>query len=80
MTPTTHHITDTYLNAYQAELRADLSGARRTRPALRRTRRGVARTLVRLAAWLFPETPEIIDGRIIILEQPVETGALEKAA
>lgn len=80
MTPTTHHITDTYINAYQAELRLDLTMAHRSDPGLQRTRRLVGRSLVRLGAWLFPETPEIVDGRIIVLQNPVDRRALEKAA
>lgn len=80
MTRTTHHISDTYMNAYRNELAADLTHAYRSGPALRRSRRTVGRLLVRFGANLFPETPEIVDGRIIVLRQPIDAEPLEKVA
>ena len=67
MTPYAHHNHDAYLNAYTSELSTDLRAAFATESALRRARRVIARSMVRFGARLLPDTPELVDGRILVL-------------
>ena len=82
MTPYTHHMNDAYLNAYSQELTHDLRTARATVGGHRSLRRTVARQVVRFGAWLLPDTPELVDGRILVLEVKAASGpdVLNKAA
>jgi hypothetical protein len=68
MTLHAHHSTDLYINAYQSELRAELSDAHSGRTAGSGIRRSIARSLVRIGAWMLPEKPGLIDGRILVLD------------
>lgn len=80
MTPTNHHHSDQYLEAYRAEISHDLRAARfadgRTRPI----RGALARTMVRLGVSLMPDRPSVVDDRIIILPHPASEADLPEAA
>jgi len=80
MTPYTQHHNDSYLAAYTAELRVDLTAAHATEGVLRRIRRSLARSLVRIGARMLPETPDIVDGRIIVMSVPHDDSDVPKAA
>lgn len=79
MTPYAHHQTDDYLTAYRAEIAADMQSARNGPPLGRQLRTSIARTVVRFGAWILPEGPEVVDGRIIVLPSP-KPGELTEAA
>lgn len=78
MTPYNHHISDTYIKAYDAELARDLSEAHRVRPA--NLRRSIARRLVQFGAWMLPDEPDIVNGTIVVLEIEPGHGAVREAA
>ena len=80
MTPYTQHHHDRYLTAYTAELRTDLRSAFASEGVFRRSRRSVAHLLVRIGARMMPDTPDIVDGRIIVLSAPDGHDDLPKAA
>ena len=80
MTPYAHHNNDTYLNAYTSDLSDDLRAAFATESSFRRTRRTIARSMVRLGARMLPETPEIVDDRILVLATPLSEGDVKQAA
>lgn len=80
MTPYHHHIDGSYLEAYTAELSQDLRNARATAGGFRRTRRYVGSLIVRMGARLLPETPDIVDGRIIVFDVPDPDRTLHRAA
>ena len=68
MTPHAHHSTDLYITAYQGELRAELTDAYSGGSTGNGIRRSIARSLVRIGAWMLPEKPGLIDGRILVLD------------
>jgi hypothetical protein len=67
-------MSDNYLDAYRTELGRDLSDAHRGVAFTRMLRKGVARTLVRVGAWMLPDKPELVSDTILVLpKQPAET-------
>lgn len=81
MTPYIHHTNDLYLNAYSREMTDELRTAWTTAGRDRILRRTVARSIVRLGAWMLPDTPELVDGRILVLEvRSTPTTDLKRAA
>jgi hypothetical protein len=69
MTPHAHHNNDLYLSAYTAELTRDLTEAHDAdRTGHSGIRFSIAQSFVRFGAWLLPETPELVDGRILVLD------------
>lgn len=67
MTAYTHHVSDTYLHAYMSELTSELTTAYRQEPVHKTLRTGVARTLVRVGAWMLPNEPEFVSDTIVVL-------------
>lgn len=80
MTPYTHHISDTYLDAYIRELNTDLVTAHREEAFRRTLRKGVARTLVRVGAWMLPDKPELVSDTILVLPKRPDGGTAKRAA
>lgn len=80
MTPYAHHLDDSYLHAHLAEVAADVRASRRRRRPRHTLRGAVARAMVRTGARLLPDTPELVDGRILVLESPVTEPDLPRAA
>ena len=80
MTPTNHHLSDTYLDAYRTEVSIDLRAARSPRDPVRSIRGRIARAMVRLGVSMMPERPSVVDGRIIVLAQPIGDRDLPEAA
>ena len=80
MTPYAHHTSDAYLDAYTSELSDDLRSAFTTESAFRRSRRTIARAMVRLGARMLPETPELVDERILVLATPLAERDVKQAA
>ena len=80
MTPTNHHISRQYLDAYRSELTTDLRVAHAT-PGLGHALRGaVARSLVRMGVSMLPEGPPVVDGRVIVLTTSPPARDLPEAA
>jgi hypothetical protein len=80
MTPYAHHSNNTYLRAYQAELAHDLSEAHSRGVGFHSIRRSIARSLVRIGAWLLPEKTELVDGTIHVLKVDPHVSASQRAA
>jgi hypothetical protein len=80
MTPYSQHQNDAYVRAYHVELTADLRAALAQEGSLRRMRRGFARSLVRIGARMLPDTPDIVDGHILVLRTPAADNDLHRAA
>jgi len=80
MTATNHLQSDRYVTAYRAELASDLRAAHSTVGRTRKIRGALARTMVRAGVSLMPEGPSLVDGRILVLPQPIADADLPKAA
>ncbi|MGI9666792.1 MAG: hypothetical protein ACR2N2_06780 [Acidimicrobiia bacterium] len=81
MSPHNHHTNDMYIAAYTQELSHELRTAWTTGGTKRSLRRGIARSIVRFGAWMLPDTPELVDGHILVLEvRSTETDHLKQAA
>jgi hypothetical protein len=80
LTPTNHHQTDGYLDAYRDEVTRELRSAYTRRPSGHPLRGALARTMVRLGVSLMPEQPSVVDDRIFILPRPDRAADLRRAA
>jgi hypothetical protein len=80
MTPYTHHISDNYLDAYISELNRDLAEANRGETFSRSLSGRVARTLVRVGAWMLQDRPELVSDTILVLPKQQDTSTIRKAA
>lgn len=80
MTPYAHHISNNYLNAYTTELARDLHEAYRGDSFTRSLRKGVARSLVRVGAWMLPDKPELVSDTILVLPKRPGSPNVRKAA
>lgn len=80
MTPYTHHITDQYLDAYLTEITRDLSESMRGDSITRSIRKGLARSLVRVGAWMLPDKPELVSDTILVLPKQPDDSPVRKAA
>lgn len=78
MTPYTAHSND-QLNLYVDGLAADLTVAYRSGTATRQIRRGIARLLVRVGAWMLPDKPDLVAGTILVMPKQ-QDGSIRKAA
>ena len=81
MTPYNHHLDDTYLTTYRTEIADGLRLSRTTGGRGRTLQGSIARAVVRFGAWMLPETPELVDGHILVLDvQPPHADDLQRAA
>ena len=80
MTPYTHHISDNYLDAYMSELNRDLAEANRRDTFSPSISERVARTLVRVGAWMLRDKPEFVSDTILVLPKQQDTSTIRKAA
>lgn len=80
MTPYTHHITDQYLDAYLTEITRDLSESMRGDSITRSIRKSLARSLVRVGAWMLPDKPELVSDTILVLPKQPDDSPVRKAA
>lgn len=80
MTPYSHHISDSYIDAYRCELARDLAEAHKKVPFTRTLRKGVARTLVRVGAWMLPDKPELVSDTILVLPKRPDDSTIRTAA
>lgn len=81
MTPYAHHNNDLYLSAYGAELTKELTEAHSGSDTGRHgIRRSIARSFVQIGAWMLPEKPELVDGRILVFDFEPPDHAHQRAA
>jgi len=80
MSPYMNHISTDYVDAYAAELRLDLHHAWTQTPTTRRVRKSLARSLVRVGAWMLPDKPELVSDTILVLPKPAEKTTIRTAA
>lgn len=80
MTPLTHQTMDMHVKVYHDQLGADIRAARSIHAPLHRTRRAIARSLVRTGAWLLPDKPEMVGNTVLVLPQPQRDTSKQVAA
>jgi len=69
-----------YVGAYQAELRVDLLRAWTQTPTTRKIRKTLARSLVRVGAWMMPDKPELVSDTVLVLPKPADQARIRTAA
>lgn len=69
-----------YVGAYEAELRIDLHHAWTQTPITRKIRKALARSLVRVGAWMMPDKPEFVSDTVLLLPKPATKHRIRKAA
>lgn len=69
-----------YVGAYQAELTVDLRNAWSQTPATRQIRKGLARSLVRVGAWMLPDKPELVSDTVLVLPKQADKPRIRTAA
>lgn len=79
MTPYTAHSND-LLNIYVDDLARDLTVAHSLGSSTTRIRREVARTLVRIGAWMLPDKPEMVSDTILVLPRASDRPRFRNAA
>jgi hypothetical protein len=69
-----------YVGAYQAELSVDLLNAWNQTPTTRKIRKALARSLVRVGAWMMPDKPELVSDTVLVLPKPADKPRMRTAA
>ena len=80
MNPYGTQLTNDHLEAYQTWMLPELQSALTAEPALRTIRKSVARSLVRVGAWMLPDRPELVSDTILVLPKPATARDIQKAA
>jgi hypothetical protein len=80
MNPYGTQLTNDHLEAYRAWMLPELHSAMTAEPALRKIRKSVARSLVRVGAWMLPDRPELVSDTITVLPKPASRRDVQKAA
>ena len=80
MNPYGTQLTNDHLEAYRAWMLPELHSAMTAEPTLRKIRKSVARSLVRVGAWMLPDKPELVSDTILVLPKPAEKTTIRTAA
>jgi hypothetical protein len=80
MNPYGSQLTNDNLEAYQAWMLPELQTAMTAEPTLHKIRTFVARSLVRVGAWMLPDRSELVLDSVIVLPRRASRGSVQKAA
>jgi hypothetical protein len=80
MNPYGTQLTNDHLEAYRTWMLPELHSAMTAEPTLRTIRKSVARSLVRVGAWMLPDRPELVSDTILVLPKPATRRTVQKAA
>jgi hypothetical protein len=80
MNPYGTQLSNDHLEAYQSWMLPELHSALTAEPTLHKIRKSVARSLVRVGAWMLPDRPQLVSDSILVLPKPVRPRNVQKAA
>ena len=80
MNPYGTQLTNDHIEAYQSWMLPELHSALTAEPTLRKIRTSVARSLVRVGAWMLPDRPELVSDSILVLPKPATRRSVQRAA
>jgi hypothetical protein len=80
MNPYGTQLSNDHLEAYQSWMLPELHSALTAEPTLHKIRKSVARSLVRVGAWMLPDRPQLVSDSILVLPKPARPRNVQKAA
>jgi hypothetical protein len=80
MNPYGTQLTNDHIEAYRTWMLPELHSAMTAEPTLRTIWNSVARSLVRVGAWMLPDRPELVSDTILVLPKPATRRTVQKAA
>lgn len=75
-----YQITNDSVSAYQSWMLPELHEAMAAEPTHRTVRQSVARSLVRMGAWMLPDRPQMVTDSVLVLPRRVAHRDVQKAA
>ena len=80
MTPYSHHINNSYLDAYLSDLASDLTEAHKRSTVAHTMRNAVARVLVRVGVWMVHDEQALATDTIVVLPRQADHSRIRDAA
>ena len=80
MNPYGTQLSNDHLEAYQTWMLPELHSAMTAEPTARKIRKSVARSLVRVGAWMLSDRPAMVSDTILVLPKPATRRTVQKAA